>query len=182
MTAVLPSQQSLINPLYFHSDTLTSTSPPSTSRIRPVLKHPRCTPSKIGHIKRVSFAIPAAEIAVIVGPPRWNPINAPARQSLYSRLDKFKDVGPLPTKAEQSARKSIRPLRAHQVLITSKLTNDERREYSVDSREFIPSRILSRVVSDGGKVKYKVRFRDEHIAIVFPKALPVTDCRLDMNG
>jgi hypothetical protein len=159
MAAVLPSQQSLC----FHSDTLTSTSPPSTSQIRPVLKHTRCTSS---NNKRVSFAIPAPEIAVIVvAPLRWKPINAPAHQSIYSRLHKL-NVGLLPIKADQF--KAVGPLRAHQVLISSKLTNDERREYSVDSREFIPSCILSRVVSDSGKVKYKVRFQDGHIAMVFP--------------
>jgi len=64
------------------------------------------------------------------------------------------------------ADKHIAPAQIQHVLVTLKLDDTERRKYSLTAAEFIPSRILSRDISATGKVRYKIRFRDGHVAMV----------------
>lgn len=144
----------------------TSSTPNVPLQLASVLKRPRPQQIETRPAKRVSFSLPLKEAEkVVVATSGFKAINAPRPIADPPPCQKTElDTLPL-----LLADKHIAPVQIQHVLVTLKLDDTERRKYSLTAAEFIPSRILSRDISATGKVRYKIRFRDGHVAMVFPR-------------
>jgi hypothetical protein len=170
VAASFPSQTSLSQLPHFFSLS-TSNQNSSTPNVRlqltSVLKRPQPRQIETRPAKRVSFSIPLKEAEkVVVATSGFKAINAPPRPIADSPPCQKTELDTLPLLL---ADKHIAPVQIQHVLVTLKLDDTERRKYSLNAAEFIPSRILSRDISGTGKVRYKIRFRDGHVAVVFPR-------------
>jgi hypothetical protein len=168
VAAVFSSQTHLSQLPHFFSLS-TSTQASSTPKVpcqpTSVLKRPHPQRIETRPAKRVSFSLPSKEAEkVVVATSGFNAINAPPRPIADPPPCRKTELDTIPLLL---ADKYVAPVQIRHVLVTSKLNDTERRKYSVTAGEFIPSRILWRDVSAIGNVRYKVRFCDGHVAMVF---------------
>jgi len=167
VAAGFPSQTSLSQLPHFFSlstSNQTSSTPNVPLQLISVLKRPRPQQIETRPAKHVSFSLPLKEAEkVVVATSGFKAINAPPRPIADPPPCQKTESDTLPLLL---AAKHIAPAQIQHVLVTLKLDDTERRKYSLTAAEFIPSRILSRDISATGKVRYKIRFRDGHVAMV----------------